>query len=198
MRSAQSGDVAALQRIHGVSKRVNLSAAQLVVAREHGCSSWGALRLEVDQRRATHAPPASPTEATSSQTTRSNVPSGVWRGSGSVTLAQGVLSPGTVPRSISKHLTDTQDHATVVPTGRLVDPSRAALDWMLSHQATFAKDDLGGSYISMFGGSGGAEGHEDVKLQFGPRLDPTARTLRLVFQGTRDALSVDIVLPEAS
>ncbi len=47
-RSAQSGDVVALQRFHGASKRVNLSAAQLVVAREHGFSSWGALRGEVD------------------------------------------------------------------------------------------------------------------------------------------------------
>jgi len=46
----------------------------------------------------------------------------------------------------------------------------------------------------MFGGSSGREGHEDVKLRFRPRLDPTARTLRLVFQGTRDVLTVDVEL----
>jgi len=62
----------------------------------------------------------------------------------------------------------------------------------------FAEDDLGGSYVSKFGGSRGAEGYEDVKLRFRPRLDPTARTLRLVFQGARDALTVDVKLPETT
>ena len=444
LRSAQSGDIVALQRIHGVSKRVNLSAAQLVVAREHGFSSWGALRDEVDRRRSAHSPPASPAEATSPATPRSNVPSGVWRGSGSVTLAQGVLSPGTllgwhdhamvdatfasfqrlrfrrtrrlslfgrpfalpVPgrpvltmkdlddmvvaddvgtsygvchvssasfvrrlgaepdgpvdlavrlepappvearwvelrgrdatacrlirgslapsetrasssvdtnaaerevealaRSLLAHVlffgqavgrtrektdyvTDRQCAGTLaraeelravgaLADGPLLDDLRhlcAAIGnagestaavperwasllesavladgrpfhlnvgaslpasdgvelavgalvsepstWLITVTASpgwwrysedrhrkwarfdaFAEDDLGGSYVSKFGGSGGAESHEDIKLQFRPRLDPTARTLRLVFQGDREALTVDIALPETT
>ena len=444
LRSAQSGDIVALQRIHGVSKRVNLSAAQLVVAREHGFSSWEALRGEVGQRRSTHVPAASPIEPTSPQATRSNVPSGVWRGAGSVTLAQGVLSPGTLlgwhdhamfdatfasfqrlrlrrvrrlslfgrpfalpapghpvltmkdlddmaitddvgtsygvwhmssvsfvrrlgaepdgpvdlavrlepappvearwvelrgrdgtacrlirgslapsetrastlvdtdaaerelealARSLLAHVlffggtmgrtrekadyvTDRQCADTLarvkelrasgaLPGGPLLDDLRrlcaavgtaggttaavperwaslleravladgrplhlnvgASLPasdgvelavgalvsepsaWLITVTASpgwwrysedrhrkwarfdaFAEDDLGGSYVSKFGGSHGAEGHEDVNLQFRPRLDPTARTVRLVFQGNREALTVDIELPETT
>lgn len=442
LRSAQSGDIAALERIHAVSERVNLSAAQLVVAREHGFSSWEALRSEVGRRRSILAPEASSAEATNPATSRSSMPSGVWRGAGSVTLAQGVLSPGTLlgwhdhamfdatfasfqhlrlrrtrrlslfgrpfalptpgrpvltvndlddmvvtddvgtrygvchissasfvsrlgadpdgpvdlsvrlepappvearwvellgrdgtacrlvraplapsetrasssvdtnaaerevealARSLLAHVlffgqtvgrakekagyvTDRQCADTLAraeelrATGALADGAllddlrrlcatlaadgettaavperwaslleRAVLadgrpfhlnvgaplpasdrveltvgalvsdpsGWLVTLTASpgwwrysedrhrkwaqfdvFAEDDLGGSYVSKFGGSSGAEGHEDVKLQFRPRLDPTARTVRLVFQGAREALTIAIELPE--
>ena len=43
LRAAADGEPAALTRIRAFSQRVSLSAAQLAVAREHGCASWPAL-----------------------------------------------------------------------------------------------------------------------------------------------------------
>ena len=51
-RAASVGAPDALTRIHAVSDRIALSAAQLAVAREYGFSSWPALRAEVERRRA--------------------------------------------------------------------------------------------------------------------------------------------------
>ena len=52
LRAAADGEPAALARVRAVSQRVSLSAAQLVVAREHGFASWPALRAEVERRLA--------------------------------------------------------------------------------------------------------------------------------------------------
>ena len=45
-----------------------------------------------------------------------------------------------------------------------------------SAMTVFAEDDLGGLYISNFGGSRGRPGYEEVKLTLRPRLDPGARS----------------------
>ena len=50
VRAARAGDVAAMKRIEAVSDRLTLAAAQLVVARDHGFSSWARLKEEVDAR----------------------------------------------------------------------------------------------------------------------------------------------------
>src|SRR5215469_6597249 len=50
VRAARAGDVAARKRIEAVSDRLTLAAAQLVVARDHGFSSWARLKEEVDAR----------------------------------------------------------------------------------------------------------------------------------------------------
>jgi ankyrin repeat protein len=50
LRAARGGDSAALDRIHAVSTRVTLAAAQLAVAREHGFASWAKLKEEVESR----------------------------------------------------------------------------------------------------------------------------------------------------
>jgi ankyrin repeat protein len=52
LRAAQSGDEAAGERIRAVSARLTLSAAQLVIARSYGFSSWARLKAEVAARSA--------------------------------------------------------------------------------------------------------------------------------------------------
>src|SRR4051794_25548881 len=52
LRAAQSGDAAALTRVHAVADEVSLANAQLAVAREYGFASWTRLKIEVDRRKA--------------------------------------------------------------------------------------------------------------------------------------------------
>jgi len=61
-----------------------------------------------------------------------------------------------------------------------------------------AQDDLGGSYVSMFGGSTGHADHEELTLQFQPRLDPLARALTLTFSGAHQQAAVDLDLVPAA
>lgn len=51
LRAAADGDSRAVAKLRAVSERVTLSAAQLAVAREHGCRSWPALKAEVARCR---------------------------------------------------------------------------------------------------------------------------------------------------
>ena len=51
LRAAADGEPRAIARLRAVSGRVTLSAAQLAIAREHGCPSWPALGAEVRRRR---------------------------------------------------------------------------------------------------------------------------------------------------
>jgi ankyrin repeat protein len=50
LRSAKSGDEAALEKIGTVSGRVTLASAQLAVARGYGFAGWAALKREVERR----------------------------------------------------------------------------------------------------------------------------------------------------
>lgn len=58
LRAAGAGDAEALRRIHAVSQKRTLSAAQLAIAREHGFPSWPRLRAEVLRRRASGETPS--------------------------------------------------------------------------------------------------------------------------------------------
>jgi hypothetical protein len=58
-----------------------------------------------------------------------------------------------------------------------------------------AEDDLGGLYLSQFGGSRGRGGHEELILRFLPRLNPLARALTLTFSGTADQVALELQLP---
>jgi len=51
LRAAADSEPGAVTRLRAVSERATLSAAQLAIAREHGCSSWPALAAEVQRRR---------------------------------------------------------------------------------------------------------------------------------------------------
>lgn len=86
--------------------------------------------------------------------------------------------------------------------------------------SVYAEDDLGGSYLSIFGGSTGPKPHsdededdsdgpgggaqpgppsyEEFSLQFLPRLDPLADALKLTFRGNTQQLSVEIRLEPAT
>jgi hypothetical protein len=57
-----------------------------------------------------------------------------------------------------------------------------------------AEDDLGGLYISSFGGSRGRPGYEEVKLTMRPRLAPEARLLTLTFAGEAQQVTAEIPL----
>lgn len=61
-----------------------------------------------------------------------------------------------------------------------------------------AEDDLGGMYVSQFGGSHLHGGREEVTLRFLPRLSPLARALTLTFAGTGDQVSLKFRLPSAA
>lgn len=51
LRAAEQSDATAHARIGAVSDRLDLSAAQLALAREYGFPSWPKLKLEVDRRK---------------------------------------------------------------------------------------------------------------------------------------------------
>jgi hypothetical protein len=57
-----------------------------------------------------------------------------------------------------------------------------------------AEDKFGGMYLGTFGDSSGHGDHDEVTLQFLPRLDPLARTVRLIFSGTSEQVTVDLRL----
>jgi ankyrin repeat protein len=52
LRAARGGESAAVERIHAVSDQLNLTAAQLAIAREYGFASWARLKTEVQARSA--------------------------------------------------------------------------------------------------------------------------------------------------
>src|SRR5215470_2807828 len=58
LRAAAASDERALRRIHVVSRKQTLSAAQLTIAREYGYPSWPKLRAEVLRRQAGAEPDA--------------------------------------------------------------------------------------------------------------------------------------------
>jgi hypothetical protein len=58
----------------------------------------------------------------------------------------------------------------------------------------FAEDDLGGLYLSNFGGSRGRPGCEGVKLTMRPRLAPAARLLTLTFASETEQVTAEIPL----
>jgi len=58
-----------------------------------------------------------------------------------------------------------------------------------------AEDDLGGGYVSSFGGSTGRSGHEELALRFLPRLNPLARRLTLRFRAAGEQATVAFDLP---
>jgi hypothetical protein len=58
----------------------------------------------------------------------------------------------------------------------------------------FAEDDLGGLYISNFGGSRGRPEYEEVKLTFRPRLAPGASLLTLTFASETQQVTAEMPL----
>jgi hypothetical protein len=58
----------------------------------------------------------------------------------------------------------------------------------------FAEDDLGGLYLSNFGGSRGRPGYEEVKHTMRPRLAPGARLLTLTFASETQQVTAEIPL----
>jgi hypothetical protein len=57
-----------------------------------------------------------------------------------------------------------------------------------------AQDNLGGVYVSTFGGSTGRGGYEDLVLMFRPRLDPAADSVELIFASAGAELAVRVGL----
>jgi hypothetical protein len=58
-----------------------------------------------------------------------------------------------------------------------------------------AEDDLGGGYVSSFGGSTGDSDHEELALRFLPRLNPLARRLTLRFRAAGEQVTAAFDLP---
>lgn len=94
LRAAIAGDEAARRRIGAVSDRLNLTAAQLAIAREHGFASWRDLAAEVARRRGEESRPggaAHPDEAPLRPQRGSTNAS--WSAGPPITLGAGVLHP---------------------------------------------------------------------------------------------------------
>jgi hypothetical protein len=60
--------------------------------------------------------------------------------------------------------------------------------------SVYAEDDRGGTYVSVFGGSSRRPDHEELALQFLPRLDPLARAIKLTCRGAGEEAAVDLAL----
>jgi hypothetical protein len=58
-----------------------------------------------------------------------------------------------------------------------------------------AEDNLGGIYLSQFGGSTDRGDLEELTLKFLPRLNPLARALTLTFSGTPEQVTLEFRLP---
>ena len=61
-----------------------------------------------------------------------------------------------------------------------------------------AEDNLGGMYLSLFGGSTGHRDYEELALRFRPRLDPLAQALKLTFTGTSEQVAMSLDLAPAT
>lgn len=66
--------------------------------------------------------------------------------------------------------------------------------YKLNAMTVFAEDDLGGLYLSNFGGSDSRPGYEEVKLTMRPRLAPGARLLTLTFAGETQQVTAEVPL----
>ena len=106
LRAAADGEPAALTRIRAFSQRVSLSAAQLAVAREHGCASWPALHAEVERRLA--GLPSGEGGAGRAETSWS------FGGASPVETAAGTLYPGGLVAGADRAFLD----ASLMPTGQ--------------------------------------------------------------------------------
>ncbi len=97
LRAAAAGEPRAVTRLHAVSDRVMLSAAQLAVAREYGYSSWSRLRAEVARRRSS-GPGASPPVQNGGGRGSLDAPEEGWSfgGGTAIETAEGVLAPGAL------------------------------------------------------------------------------------------------------
>jgi len=61
-----------------------------------------------------------------------------------------------------------------------------------------ADDDQGGRYLSTFGGSSSDRDHEELALEFMPRIDPLARHLKLTFDAPAAEAAADLDLVSAA
>lgn len=61
-----------------------------------------------------------------------------------------------------------------------------------------ADDDQGGRYVPTFGGSSAERGHEELVLNFIPRIDPLARRLRLTFSEEAEEAAAELDIAPAT
>jgi hypothetical protein len=61
-----------------------------------------------------------------------------------------------------------------------------------------AEDNLGGMYLSSFGGSTGHRDYQELALRFAPRLDPLASAVKLTFTGAREQIAAELALVPAA
>src|SRR6185437_15575313 len=109
LRAAADGEPPALTRIHAVSQRISLSAAQLAVAREYGFASWPALHAEVERRLAELSSPGEGTRRAGARWS--------FGGASPVETAVGTLYPGVLVAGLGKAFLE----ASLMPTSEFQD-----------------------------------------------------------------------------
>jgi hypothetical protein len=149
-RAAAVGAPDALTRVRAVSDRIALSAAQLAVAREYGCSSWPALRAEVARRRA--RPPTASQQSAAGYVRSSSgwldVPYS-FGGGASIQTAAGVVSPDLLTVGFGQAVLHASGvFYANVPSRRLLRRSRPE-QWPRFDDLT-ATDDKAATYTLRF------------------------------------------------
>ncbi len=183
LRAAADGESLAVTRLRAVSERVTLSAAQLAVAREHGCPSWPALKSEVERRRRLSGSAASPPLPGGDERGSLNAPGERWSfgGATAIETSAGMLFPqalvvGAGYAALDASLMPPRNGqpaparrrrlpAPGLPFARLARRRRAKADLAtMSAQATMTAldvtvaDDRGASYALRFEGMSGHRG----------------------------------------
>ena len=97
LHAAVAGEESARQRIGRVSDRLNLTAAQLAIAREYGLASWRGLVVEVGRRREAGNRPADPDPAASAPALLgSSARNASWSAGAPIPIPAGTLHPRSV------------------------------------------------------------------------------------------------------
>ena len=109
LRAAADGEPPALTRIHAVSQRISLSAAQLAIAREYGFASWPALHAEVERRLAELSSPGEGTRRAGARWS--------FGGASPIGTEVGTLYPGVLVAGLGKAFLE----ASLMPTSEFQD-----------------------------------------------------------------------------
>lgn len=165
LRAAIAGEPEALARLAAVSERATLAAAQLAIAREHGLSSWPALRSEVESRR---QPADWQPRAGTGLPEAQNIALGRWSfgGGGTIEVEEGELTLGILvagPEGASLEAS--------LAVAEAVASARQSRRWAPELRDLTVTDDQGSTFTVRFE-SGHADWVQRRRFEVACALDP--------------------------
>jgi hypothetical protein len=164
-RAAVAGEPEALARLHAVSGRRTLAAAQLAVAREHGFRSWPALRSEVESRR---QPADRQLRAGTGRPEAQDIVQGRWSfgGGGTIVVAEGELTLGILiagPEGASLEAS--------LAVAEAVARARQSRRWAPELRDVTVTDDQGSTFTVRFE-SGYSDSAQQRRFEIACAVDP--------------------------